>query len=269
MKFFLYPILLPILIGCINSNTKPNQGKSKKIVETRNYDTTKSANTEQPQLNPQSTDVVPKGFSADTLNRIEKLLNLNTSIVYLYLSDTSQIKLKYIVYKTINAKLKEFKKELSKTSKNEQNQLDSEYDLPNIFDAFYDSYYEDNKIVSIRYIISFSYSGGVHPFTEYASINYDKETQRLFSFKDYFNIQTPKDSLLILAPLEKDFGEFSEVLANRNLWDFYNLNDGNFSIQKDSISFNFNDYAIGQGPSMLDCKISKRELKNIIKSNYW
>ncbi len=268
MKYFFHFILTIILFGCNNSNTKSTVDKSNKADTVKITDTTNRAKTEHSQIAPQTSATLPKEFSADTINRKDTSLNFNTDIVYLYLKDTTQIKLKQLVYKIINSKLQEFKKQLSKPAKDKANPLNADADLPSSFEAFYDNYYEDNNIASIRYIISVYFSGGVHPFAEYVSINYDKKTKKIFSSKDYLNVKTSKDTLLILTPLEKAFGLLSENLANGNLWGFYKLNDDNFTITKDSISFNFSDYAIGQGPSMLDCKISRNEIKNIVKLNY-
>jgi hypothetical protein len=203
------------------------------------------------------TDTLPN-VPVDTVSYKDSSLNITIKIAY----PNSIPQYKELVKTVLDTALAEFKNDVAKNTE------EVSTDAPNSFYAGPDTFYEDDKIVSTRFVISVYFSGGAHSISKYLSINYDKRKKKQIFVADYFSFKTNKDSSLITGMLERDYSFYSEHTSDGDLWNFYRVSHIDFNISKDSLSFNFSDYELGQGPTLADSKVSKRELGSVIRSAY-
>ncbi len=125
----------------------------------------------------------------------------------------------------------------------------------------------DPWISSTLYTISVQYAGAVHPWTYYHAMNYDFIRKREVSFKTYFPLRTAEDS----SELRKIIGK--RLLGEDSLFEenqvFENgLLSGIFNIENGSIRFDYSDYVLGQGPSLVSTTIAKKDLLQFISEEY-
>ncbi|PSR56887.1 hypothetical protein AHMF7605_27010 [Adhaeribacter arboris] len=123
------------------------------------------------------------------------------------------------------------------------------------------SAYNDKNLISYCFIISYYHGGAAHPMTMYNSFNFDKKEKKLISFTDYFNVKTQNDSIWFLTIINKAI-DIDNVKAT-------SLNEIDFNIEKDTISFNFDDYEIASyAEGIIQGRIKKSVLSEKIKNNY-
>lgn len=262
MKYIPLLVIAVLLLACHAKHPSVKHSQVSKVDSIKPADSLKS-DTVDGWIG--TIDSTHAGFKMDSVSSLNKALNLSISLVYAYPQDDSQGIYKRLVYHTIDTALNAFKKELTAYIKKEpSSDLPG---LPNDFEALPVNFYEDNNIVSVRFIISSS-TGATVLISELASINFDKRTHKAFSVKDYFDFKTREDSSLIINILEAAYSGLSKESTQRNLWDFYYIDGIDFNIKRDSISFNFSDYTLGQGPSMTAYKVSKERLKSLIRPGY-
>ncbi|MBV8255141.1 MAG: hypothetical protein JO154_21240 [Chitinophaga sp.] len=214
---------------------------------------------------------ISANFKIDTISYQDTAYHLAVDIAYAYPKDDASGVYKSLVTSTIDSALADFKNEIRKIWKEEGEDEDkSNFDglSHNMFDAAPATCYSDDNIISTSFSIGISHAGAVHGFNGVHSINFDKRSQKVITFNDYFRIKTTTDSVLILLALDEAFGGLRKELKPNNSWEFYGLNDSNFGILKDSLVFNFSDYQLGQGPSMTNCKVSKHQLISLIQAPY-
>jgi hypothetical protein len=129
------------------------------------------------------------------------------------------------------------------------------------FDVNLVSAYKDKDIISYCFVISFYHGGAAHPMTIYYSFNYDLKREKKITFSDYFNVESTKDTIFLTDLMTK-------AINTENI-SVTNLNDMDFNIEKDTISFNFDDYEIASyAEGIIQARINKSLLKKNIKSNY-
>lgn len=236
MKYFVPIILAAILYSCHPVAPSATAAVADTIVQEENGDNDESLHYDIS---------IPPGIQLDSTK------NQQVNITYAYPNDTY----KQLVKQTIDTALAEFKKE--------------ENGHVSYFEATPVNYYYDDKIVSIRYVISGMSEGAAHPITMLKSVNYDQQRQQAIALADYFSFQTRSDSNLIISILDEEYLELRESLTlEDNPWEFYDISHLDFNIRKDSVCFNFPDYKLGQGPTMMEYKVHRSRLQNLIKPIY-
>jgi hypothetical protein len=123
------------------------------------------------------------------------------------------------------------------------------------------SAFKDNDIISYCFVISSYLGGQAHPVTIYYSFNYDLKRERKIAFNDYFNVESRNDTIYLTDLMTK-------AINTENI-SVTSLKDMDFSIEKDTISFNFDDYEIASyAEGIIQARINKSLLKKNIKSSY-
>jgi hypothetical protein len=213
--------------------------------------------------------VIPAGIRIDSIQYMDSTRFLAVDIKYAYPADGAMDAYKQLLTRSIDTMLQTFKHSLD--SMGEEYKPDPETAFEPLqhheFAVSPINFYQDANIVSIRFCISETTAGATHSMNYLASVNYDKRTQKLFSGSDYFNIKTSSDSNLLISLLDKSFRDLREG-ATDNPWTFYGLSHVDFNVTNSTVTFNFADNALGQGPSMIDCKVNKPELISLINSSY-
>lgn len=121
--------------------------------------------------------------------------------------------------------------------------------------------YKDEKIVSYCLIVSRYRAGAAHPVTGYYSFNYDLLKQKRITFSDYFNVKTSTDTLFFINAINKAINIVSVGTQD--------LHDIDFNLEKDTISFNFDDYEIASyAVGIVEGRVSKKELLKFINVEY-
>ena len=121
--------------------------------------------------------------------------------------------------------------------------------------------YQDTSFTSTCFVISTYFAGNAHPLTIFKSFNFDRKLNRLVDFKDYFNVSTQVDSLIMKELINK--------AINRQNIGVNNIYKMDFCLIKDSISFNFSDYEIASyGDGFIQAHVSRQSLNNLIKKIY-
>lgn len=104
----------------------------------------------------------------------------------------------------------------------------------------YDMFFADAETISYRYI-NYLYTGGAHGNTTFDSYNYDVKEKKLLKFDDVFKTDDASmnklNTLLVEYFKNKDNCFTDNPKVNRE----YNM----FNIQKDTVSFTFNQYELG------------------------
>lgn len=121
--------------------------------------------------------------------------------------------------------------------------------------------FEDNNFISYSFTNSQYFAGAAHGMTRYISYNYDLKKNKLVSFNEYFDLKSEQDSIFLMNLMTKRIA-LQNVAVNT-------LENMDFNLTKDSISFNFDDYEIAsyaEGP--IQVKIGKKEITNLIKKDY-
>jgi len=175
---------------------------------------------------------------------------------------------KALVYRIVDTAFQQFTNSVKKDQAENGQDTDMAAAGTNSFQVTPLNFYLDNNIVSIRYLFSSNTSGAAHAVNGLRSINYDIASAEAFTVNDYFSFATRNDSDLIVNILDEQFKYLRDEMTDTDPWTFYNINKLDFNIAKDSITFNFPDYALGQGPTMLDYKVSKTRLVNLIHQRY-
>jgi len=218
-----------------------------------------------------ANDDIPANFKIDTIAYKDTTYHLAVDIAYAYPKDDAAGAYKSLVTSTIDSALNDFKNEIRKVwDKEGEDEDKSDFDglWYNTFDAGPAFCYSDDKTISTSFAIGYSHAGAVHPFYYVHSINFDKRTQKVITVNDYFQFKTKADSNLIIHALDAEYVDLRKELKNENAWEFYGLKDITFGILKDSLVFSFADYQLGQGPSMMNCKIGKQQLISLIQAPY-
>jgi hypothetical protein len=123
------------------------------------------------------------------------------------------------------------------------------------------SAFKDKDIISYCFTISSYHGGAAHPMTIYYSFNYDLKREKKITFSDYFNVESRKDTIFLTDLMTRDINTENITVTN--------LKDMDFNIEKDTISFNFDDYEIASyAEGIIQARINKSILKKNIKSNY-
>jgi len=121
--------------------------------------------------------------------------------------------------------------------------------------------FEDKKFISYSFTNSQYSAGAAHGMTRYISYNYDLKRNKSISFNEFFNLKSEKDSIFLMNLMTRRIAlENVEVNTLENI---------DFNLTKDSISFNFDDYEIASyAEGAIQVKIGKKEIANLINKNY-
>ncbi|MVT45061.1 hypothetical protein GO495_31025 [Chitinophaga oryziterrae] len=264
MKYSLFLYLAILLSAC---HTKTIIAKKNQPVQA---DTTHTNNEEDSfdyNIMIKGDSALPKGFAVDSVSFQDSRLQITADLMYAYPPSLSAYK--QLVARTIDTAFKEFKTSIEKSIKESTAEtLSLSEDEYTQFSVEPLNFYQDDNIVSLRFIISMYTPGAAHAISELRSVNFDKRTSKLFKANDFFTFKTSEDSSLLIKIFNRRFDNLEENLAEGNPWKFYNISDIDFNLTGDTICFNFSDYALGQGPSMMNYKVSKKELVSIINPQY-
>jgi hypothetical protein len=249
MKRYL-PILL-ILCACHqHAANKAPVADSAKIADTL------TADDGEYEL-PETLSYIPQGFIMDTTDDNDSTLGLDVHLIYAYPVDNPA--LKEMVTQMIDTTWDNARHE---AKKNDDPEVDA---LPATLNVHPVRIFENDQMVSIKYIITSSAVGGGRVYGYYQSINFNKKTGKRISLDDYFDFTS--DSSLIINVLEKEFADLSEE-SSENPWDFYQPEKMDFNVLQDSVSFNFGAYALGARGSSFYYKVNKKELTKMIRTSY-
>lgn len=198
---------------------------------------------------------LPYGFRLDTIQKNDKARNLSL-FISLPVSNISQID--QIVFEEINNQKDDFIESLDEMIKNDNRILTS---INSDFQAEPISVYKDTKVTSILFVITYYHGGAVHPITMYYSFNFDNITKQRIFFSDYFVIKNKVDTSYMTNQITKSIGR-----EGVNVTD---LNEIDFNIEQDTISFNFDDYEIASyAEGIIRGRIQKNKLNDKIKIIY-
>lgn len=263
-------LLLTISIGLFGCNTQ--HPAAKKLSEDKR-DTVKiqdSIEEASDYRGIEADTVIPAGIGIDSLRYTDSSLYLVVDIRYAYPTDESMAAYRQLLTKAIDTVFTAFKQSVTRTTHEDPPDPETAYESlqHNEFSVFPVNFYQDNYIVSIRFGFSTFTAGAVHPVSYLVSINYDKQARKVISVNDYFNIKNSGDSSLMISLLDKEFVSLRRNMQNDDPWAFYGVSRIDFNVSKDFVTFNFGDYVLGQGPTMLEYKVSKPELISLINPSY-
>lgn len=194
-------------------------------------------------------------FKIDTIKSTDKKTRLQ---IFLTIPISKITNLDLLVRKDILNDKEAFESEINeRINENdvEMTEIGSDYScvLENVF--------EDKTFISYNFINSQYFGGSAHGMSRYKCYNYDIKKGKCINFNDYFSLKTKQDTLSFLNLLTKRI--------NREAVEVNNLEGIKFNIRKDSISFNFDDYEIASySEGLIQVRVSKREVQNLINSNY-
>jgi hypothetical protein len=220
---------------------------------------------------PVTSDLkIPPGILTDSILYFDSTLNLQVTRIYAYTVDTSQSAYKRQAYVMIDSIFLRFEKQVKEYAKEYGGPAaKSHYASPYMFDATPVNYYQDDRVVSIRYIVSTKTAGAVRDISGLLSVNYDKKTKNRITVDNYYSFKNRTDSNLIVSVLDKSFAIFREYQRTSHTpWIFYGIDHLDFNIRKDSVCFNFPSYILGQGHSLLEYEVHKSELSGVINPDY-
>lgn len=199
---------------------------------------------------------LPTGFLLDTFEKNDVSRNLSMFIA-LPVSGIKQID--NFVSADIEKQKNDFIKSLDGRIKRDTSMLRA---VPSDFYADPVSVFKDDKITSYLFIISYYHAGAAHPMTMYCAFNFDNKTRKRIFFHDYFQVNKKSDTTyftgLITKAIDREGVFVSEIKDNID-----------FSIEKDTISFNFDDYEItSYAEGIIQGRIDKHKLYDRINPIY-
>jgi hypothetical protein len=198
---------------------------------------------------------LPIGFSLDTLHNFDKSRNLET-FVSVPISGITDVDNK--VKSEIENQKNDFIGSLDKMIKEDKRILTT---VNSDFHTEPISVYKGERIVSYLFIVSYYHGGAAHPMTMYYSFNFDLQTKKAVAFDDYFDVKTKADTTYFIDNITKAINREGIYVSK--------LNDIDFNIENDTISFNFDDYEIASyAKGILQGRINKNKLNDRIKTTY-
>ena len=263
-----YIILLSAAIWLFSCNTNHLPARNDAVYKTDSvYVNDSSEEVEDNDIKEDT--IIPAGIGIDTIQYMDSQRSLAVNIRCAYPTDGAKDRYRELVLRTIDKGYQAFKQSLEKSGEEHAADPEAAYNPSqhHKFAVMPVNFYQDANMVSIRFCITETTAGGVHAMNYLTSINYDKRTQKELLASDYFNIKTHSDSSLLISLLDKSFRVLREHTTD-DPWTFYGLSHIDFYVTRNIITFNFGDYALGQGPSMVDCKIKKPELISLINPGY-
>ena len=238
-----------MLLGCSEANNtrkieqpENNAEKSKEII----------LNSISAMIPPIS---LPQWFKLDTIQQIDSTRNL---AIFYSLPNSKYKEIDKMVKTDIESQLFDFVKSLDHeilADKSILNTINSDFQAEPV------SIFVDDKIISYLYIVSYYHGGAVHPMTMYYSLNFNKTTKKRLKDSDFWNIKTKADSTFVTNLITESINQ-KGIVVN----DFKKLD---YNIEKDSISFNFDDYEIASyAAGIIRGKIAKKKLIDKINLKY-
>lgn len=235
MKYFIPIVLAALLFGCQGADVVEKEVQDGSV---------------------RKDMIVPAGVKTDTSRHTEPALQLY--IVYAHPTDASEAGFMQLFAGAVDSALIAFKNTIAHAP-----------GLMNHFEVTPANYYNDDRMVSIRYIFSTMHAGADQGMADMLSFNYDKQRNQPITWDDYFNISTKADSNLIVKILDEEFLELRESMSlEDNGWAYYGLGRVDFNIRKDTVCFNFAAYQLGQGPDMMEYRVAKSRLGRLIRPVY-
>lgn len=135
------------------------------------------------------------------------------------------------------------------------------------FDARPVGVYKNKRLASYCIIIGTYTAGNAHGFDQFYSLNYDLDAKKSIKPTDYFVLNTHNDRKALLDLINHSIVRSD---ADRPVDTLKSLEHIQYNVEKDSVSFNFNDYDIApysSGP--IRVKIAKEKMKTLIAPTYW
>lgn len=198
---------------------------------------------------------LPADFRLDTIQRIDTARNLSTFIL-MPISGISDID--KVVFDEIEKQKNDFIKSLDERIEEDKeilNTANSDFQTQPV------SVFKDNKVISILFIISYYHGGAPHPMAMYYSFNFDNKTLNRIFFPDYFIVKSKSDTSNLAGLITKAIGREGVSVSD--------LKDIDFNIEKDTISFNFDDYEIASyAEGIMQGRLHRHKLVDKIKTTY-
>lgn len=250
MKIIVNILFVLVLISCGQVEQKINTQEFKQdTIKSENEIVRHSIGEIVPPIN------LPEGFRLDTIQKNDTTRNLS---IFISIPVSGIKTIDKIVFEYIDKQKKDFIKSLDEMIKDNNGILSS---INSDFQAEPISVFKNNKVTSILYIISYYHGGSVHPMTMYYSFNFDNSTQKTISFTDYFMVKTKADTTSMTELISKSIGREGIFV--------YDLKGIDFNIEKDTISFNFDDYEIASySEGIMQARIPSNKLHHKIKLKY-
>jgi hypothetical protein len=196
---------------------------------------------------------IPKGFSLDTIVYFDSLKIADIDIL-LPLSGIKELDDR--IAEEANKRKTEFLKNLDLTY--DPKEADP---MHSWFDMSVNSIYESETIISYRFCVGIYDSYAAHPLCDFYSYNYNRKTGKEITFQNYFDVQEPSDTSLILNLINTGIG-MPEVQCNE-------IKNIDFNVRRDTISFNFDDYEISDyAHGMIEAPVDKKQLISLIRIQY-
>jgi hypothetical protein len=250
MKALTHILIFFGLLGC-------GQGERKTIVQTSNQDS-KLIEKERIQDNTEDsvpTLQLPDGFRLDTIQKTDSERNL---LIFISIPVSGIKQIDKVVFEEIEKQKNDFIQSLDEMIKENSRILNT---VSSYFQAEPISVYKDDKVTSILFIVSYYPAGAAHGMLMYYSFNFDNITQQRILFSDYFVLKNKADTVFMTDRITKSIKREGIFITE--------LNNLDFNIEKDAISFNFDNYEIASyAEGILRGRIQKFKLYNKVKTTY-
>lgn len=205
---------------------------------------------------PEKSQLKAQTFQLDTLAEADKGQNTEYRII-LPISGINTLDKR--VRADVEKQKDDFLKEIYKMM--EKKEYMKTFPAPSSFYAEPASVYSDEKLVSYLFHISYYHAGYAHPMNLQYSYNYNKKTEERIWLNDYFSLTTATDSSFLIESIA--------ISVHQEPYFIKKLYEVDFNVEKDSISFNFDNYEIAPySAGLIRGKVSKFNLKMLINDSY-
>jgi len=241
-----------IYLGLILTFSCEQPETSKEYTATPSY-TAKANTLIQPSFD--TLIKLPNGFTLDTTKAFDSARNTEIHIVIPRYEGAILVDKQVSGY--FMQRLKRFLLSLDTLIHNDPSMLQA---VPSGFYVDPVSVFKDDRLVSYCFIINSNHTGAAHPFTEYYSFNYDLKKNKPVAFSDYFNVASKQDTQSFISIINRSMDRPNIIIDKLNALDF--------SIEKDTVTFNFDDYEIASyAEGIIKIKVAKQALKQFVTNN--
>jgi|SRR5579871_3047120 len=242
-------LIFSLILSCNEHHSKSNKNDN----NVKNKPNEDSAFTE---LHVMDSLKLPTGFYLDTIYKFDKKRNAEIQIIL----PNSIAKTNYDSEITIYFKKKVHEFIVS------QDQINGNSSMSNSMQSSFVvrpiCVYKDLNLLSYCFLIS-NDLGMAHPVDEYYSFNFDLKKKKRIFFFDLFKFKSKSDSVFLFSNI-RDAIYKANPDVDKEFIEFRKLYNIDFNVEQDSISFNFDDYEIGDyGLGIIRAKVSKKKLAGI------
>lgn len=233
----IYALLIGFfLVGCGSQN---NPSSSSELSHSTN-DSSTQINSSQSDLPVTYSTTVSRNLKVFIPRNLPADIQLD-SIVKLDYSKHASV---YFIYpigrnKKINEQIKRFAtKEVSEFWNAVSSNTPEEHAITSDLQYVPESIFENTTLTSYCFYASTYFEETAHPNSEFYSFTFENKSGRLLGFSDIFNLKTKQDTLQLIALI-------NEQIYVPDVTPLTTLDDIDFNIMEEGISFNFGPYDIG------------------------